>query len=493
MNSYLTPSEGWLILAIFAVTMIGLVWFATRPHQSRDEHFVANRSVSTIRGAFSIAVSWIWAPAVFICSQKSYEQGMAGIFWFTFPNILCFFTFAPLAVRLRKLLPYGYSMPDFTWLRYRSKRTHLAFLTVTLGYDLGAIIINSLAGGLLLHSLAGIELRAGILSMSAVALSYAVWRAMPASIMTDLVQMTMILLIAFVLVPWAVSAAGGWHLVTSGLSGLNGSKNVFDPWIVYTFGIPTTLGLISGPVADQMFYQRVMSSRIDRIIRTFIVGGLVFGVVPIVLSIFGFVAASPALQAVLVVPDHQLVSVDVLTHFLPRWTLFLFTLMVLCALSSTLDSAYIALGSLISVDVYRRYYNPNASDERLIRVSKLSMLGFAFLGTAIAMLPGVKLLWVFLIYGALASAALVPTVLTLFWSRLRAEGAFWAIVLSVAFGLPLSIYANVTESKNLIVVAAIFSVAIGALVCIIDGLRNTGTRFEFRPVALTGSAAVEGV
>ena len=36
---------------------------------------------------------------------------------------------------------------------------------------------------------------------------------------------------------------------------MNGSTNVFDPWISYTFGIPATLGLISGPIADQMFYR----------------------------------------------------------------------------------------------------------------------------------------------------------------------------------------------------------------------------------------------
>ena len=157
MPGYLTVLEGWAVFAVFAITMIGLVWLATRPHRDQDEHFLAGRSVSTLRGAFSIAVSWIWAPAVFICSQQSYQQGMAGIFWFTFPNILCFFTFAPLALRLRRLMPQGYSMPDFVWVRYnKSARAHIGFLIVTLGYDLGAIIINALAGGVLMHALAGI-------------------------------------------------------------------------------------------------------------------------------------------------------------------------------------------------------------------------------------------------------------------------------------------------------------------------------------------------
>ena len=479
MNTFISQSEGWLIFLAFAVSMIGIVWLATRPHKNRDDHLVAGRNVATLPGAFSIAVSWIWAPAVFICSQKAYQQGLAGIFWFTFPNILCFFTFAPLALRLRRLMPNGYSMPDFIWLRFSGdRRTHLVFVTITLGYELGAVIINALAGGVLMHALSGIDLNLAILGMTLVALSYAVWRAMPASIVTDFVQMSVILLVAFVLVPWSVSEAGGWHVLSGGLAGISGSANIFDPWIAYSFGIPATLGLISGPIADQMFYQRVMSARYKVVVRTFIVGGLIFGIVPIVLSILGFIASSPLVQGI-VVTDPQMVSVAVIQHFLPKWTLFLFAFMALCALCSTLDSAYIAIGSICAVDLYQRYQCVGANDEQIIRTSKMAMLIFAVVGMIIAMIPGLKLLWVFLIYGALASSALVPTVLALYWGRLTKWGAFWGPFLSFAIGLPVSIYANVNENAHLVVVAALLSAVVGLIVCAYDGIRNKEAEFNF--------------
>ncbi len=472
MNSFISPAEGWLVFLAFALSMIGLVWLVTRPHRNKDDHLLAGRAVRTVPGAFSIAVSWIWAPAVFICSQKAYQQGLAGIFWFTLPNILCFFTFAPLALRLRRLMPQGYSLPDFIWQRFNGdKRTHLIFVILILGYDLGAIVSNALAGGTLMHLLSGMDLHLAILGMTLVAASYAIWRAMPASIVTDFVQMSVILLVAFLLVPWVIMQAGGWSVLTQGLSGISGSTNVFDPWIAYSFGIPATLGLISGPVADQMFYQRVMSAQYKLVVKTFVYGGLVFGLVPITLSLLGFIAASPAVTG-LSVSDPQMVSVAVIQHFLPQWTLFLFAFMVLCALCSTLDSAYIAIGSLWSMDIYRRYQNKTPSDDEVIRTSKKAMLVFAAAGTAIAMVPGLKILWVFLIGGALASAALVPTILALFWSRLTARGAFWGTALSFAIGLPLSIYANFTENPHLIVAASILSVAIGGLICWIDGLRS---------------------
>jgi Na+/proline symporter len=229
-----------------------------------------------------------------------------------------------------------------------------------------------------------------------------------------------------------------------------------------------------------MFYQRVMSAKYNLVVRTFIMGGLVFGIVPIVLSVFGFIAANSALHGMISVVDPQMVSVAVVQHFLPKWTLFVFAFMVLCALCSTLDASYIAIGSLWSIDIYRRYQRPDASDKAIVRVSKSAMLMFAIAGTAIAMLPGIKLLWVFFINGALASSALVPTVLSLFWGRLAARGAFWGVFLSFVIGLPVSIYANFHESPHLVVLSSVLSVAIGLVVCLADGFSNRGQPFDFQ-------------
>ncbi len=464
----ISAAEGWLIFLGYGVLMLGLVALLTRPERTSDEHLVANRNVSLWPGAFSIAVTWIWAPAVFIASQKSFEQGLAGIFWFTVPNVVTFFTFAPLALRLRRLMPAGYSLPDYVWTRYQSPPAHLAFLVVTLGYELGAIIINSLAGGILMHALTGIDLRVAIAMLAATAFVYTVWRGLPASIVTDVIQMSLLLFVAAVLVPWTVVESGGWSTVRAGLGGLAGTDSPLDPWVAYSFGIPATLGLLAGPVSDQMFYQRAMASARRRVVGTFVLGGLLFGIVPVTLSILGFLAASPSVRPLVQVVDPQMVSVAVVAHFLPRWTLFGFALMVLCALSSTLDSAYCAVGSLGSIDIYRRYRNRSAGDGDLIRASKITMLAFALTGTAIAMIPGLKLLWVFLIYGALASAALVPTVFVLYGSRLTARGAFWSVFSSFVLGTPLSIWGNVSGRTHLVVAAALATPLLGLAICLFD-------------------------
>ena len=469
----LEPIEAFLLLVAFGVGMIVLILSRKVVGGSLDDFLVGSRKVGTWHGSLSIAVSWIWAPAVFICSLQAYKQGLAGIFWFTVPNILCFFLFAFLAIRVRRLLPKGYTLPDYIWFRFKgAKSTHLSFLAVYFGYQLGAIIINSLAGGTLLHLLSGMDFSLSVLLMSAIALSYSLISGLRASVMTDVVQMLMIIFIGFIIVPWVVVKGGGINVLASGLGGVSGEfRNIFHPGVLLAFGIPTTLGLLSGPVADQMFFQRAFAVRQKSIVKVFVIGGLIFGIVPITLSLLGFMGAAPEISSSLNVTDPQMIGPIVVAYFLPKWALMLFALMAFAGLCSTLDSALCALSSLGAVDVFQKYFKGKGDEKGSLKWARVTMILMAIVGTGIALLRP-KLLWVFLIYGALASSVLFPTFLSVFWSRLTARGAKFATLIGLLIGTPLSIYANIKEEEILILVAALASVLVGLVVALIFGFLN---------------------
>lgn len=481
--TFLSSSEALGLLAGFAAAMLLLVYLLQRGrgNQTRERFLAADRRVHWFNAAMSMAVTWVWAPAVFIASLQAYTKGIAGAFWFIAPNILCFFLFAPLAIRLRRLMPEGFTLPEFITLRFRGHiGAHLTFLCVFFGYQLGALIINALAGGILLSLLTGLSFPIAVLAMAGAALSYSLISGLEASIYTDVIQMLMVLLIAFVLVPYVIASAGGMSAVRGGLGGVSGEfRNIMHPGIAFAFGIPMTIGLLSGPFGDQMFFQRAFAVRQRDIVRTFVIAGLLFGIIPILLSMFGFIAANPAFG--IEVLDPQMVAPIVIAHFLPHGALLLFTLMAFAALASTIDSAYCALSSLGAIDLYQRYINPHPTHREIVRVSRTVMLVTAAIGTGIALLKP-QLLWVFLIYGALASASLFPTVLSLCWNRVTARGAAWGVGLSLAVGMPLSVYANITENEHLIVAAALMSVIIGGAVTALSALANRKNIFDFSEI-----------
>jgi Na+/proline symporter len=214
-----------------------------------------------------------------------------------------------------------------------------------------------------------------------------------------------------------------------------------------------------------------MAVKKENIVPVFIRGGLLFGIVPIILSLLGFIGVTLVKTQGLIVDDAQMVAPVVIATLLPKFALYLFILMAFAGLCSTMDSAFCGMSALGSVDIFKRYRNTQPDDKEMLKSARLFMLGGAAIGGAIAMTEP-KLLWIFFIYGALAGAGLVPTIVSLFWERITAKDVFIAIIISLVVATPLSIYANITENPHLIVVSSVSGVAISALVCLLSAMMN---------------------
>lgn len=226
----LSPATGYLVIGIFGIAMLMLTYFGSRSTRwhSGSGFLVAWRDVPWFLAAPSIAASWIWAPALFVSVQKSYELGLAGIFWFTAPNIFALVIYAFLAPRIRTLLPGGYTLPD--WIRYRlqSKLVHKVYLVPYIWYQIMAICVQVFVGGLMLNYLTGISLNLLMVLLLAVSLCYSLISGLRASVLTDFVQMALMILGILLVPPWVVSIVG-WQGVEKGFAGVAGSTNTLIP------------------------------------------------------------------------------------------------------------------------------------------------------------------------------------------------------------------------------------------------------------------------
>ncbi len=472
----LSAFEGYLLFFSFSAFIIILVRLFVPHLKDKDEYLVAKREVSSLRAALSIAVSWIWAPAIFVCSMQAYLKGLAGIFWFTLPNIICFFIFIPFALQLRKLFPFGYTLAEYVGYRFKKNpEVHLSYLVVFLGYQISAIVCNTLAGGLLIHALSGVDISKAILLIGSVSLAYTISGGFKASIFTDVIQMLMVLLIVFIIVPWCFVGSLEEVNIVNVLGGLDGKHlNIIEPSTLLYLAIPMTLTLISGPLADQMFFQRALAVKSKDIVKVFSYGALFFSFVPILLSLLGFIGIGLVEKNLIKVADNQLVGAYVVSYLLPRWALYGFCFMAFGGLCSTLDSSLCAISSIGSIDIYKKYINPEASDNKILFAARFSMLFFFLIGITISLMQP-KLLWVFLIGGALASSALVPTFFVLFTKNISAQAIFKSLAYSLLITLPLSIYANVQEDQNLILLSSLSGVVIPIIVIGYDVIKSSFT------------------
>jgi len=128
----MAATDGYILLGAFWVAMMVLTLiFAKKKEDTREEFLVAKRNIPWFFGGASIAASWIWAGALFVSTQKSYEMGLAGLFWFTVPNVIALLIFSFMGPRIRERFDRGFTLPQYIEQRLGSKWVHRLYLYQT--------------------------------------------------------------------------------------------------------------------------------------------------------------------------------------------------------------------------------------------------------------------------------------------------------------------------------------------------------------------------
>ena len=456
---------GALALLSFSVTAC---WARVRSG-SKEEFLLANRRVKVLMGACSIAASWTMAPALFVSAQKAYQEGLVGLFWFTAPNVLCMILFAFAAQRFVEMVPRGYSLSDYIRERY-GNRAHNMYLLEMGGYAFAAIAVQVFAGALLLRQLTGLPHGWGTTLLMGTALGYCWYSGFKGSVVTDFMKMGIMLAVALVIGPWMLGAVAeqagrpAWEVVVRGWGGVGGHHaHLFsrESWEVFlSFGLSASIGLLAGPFGDQAYWQRAYGADGRQVRQQFVVAAFVFACIPLTMGALGFIGAGARVP----VPDPQLTNLSVILAYLPPWTAVLLLFMVLSGLLSAIDSHLAALSSLVGHDLMNRSGRDVPCHEPMgnqaVRWARLSMAAAAVLAVAVANIPGIKIVYLFLFYGALRSSTLLPTVISIYRRECSEPGLFWGMVLAIFVGLPVFMVGNFTGRPLVMVAGSLLVLAL---------------------------------
>lgn len=473
----LSSLEGWALIATYFVAMMMLVVFLRKHKKTKEEFLVANRSMPWLLTAFSMAATWVWAPSMFVASEKAYTQGLVGVFWFVVPNVLTLMLFAFFANKMRKLRPEGWTFSDYIREKY-SKRCHNLFLVESFGLQTMSFAVQLLAGATIFSKITGISFTATTVVMALCPLVYTFASGIRCSIITDFWKMLWIVIVLLLGLPIMFSNAGPEALF-NGLGGVSGGfSDLFSGnglMVTLSFGIPTTIGLLSGTFGDQMFWQRVFCVKADKVKRTMITAAFIFAVVPISLAVFGFFAAGTGLA----ISDTQLTNVGAVMAFCPKWFLYLFFVLILSGLISTVDSIICAVSSVAGHDVVKRLAMNEKWHERIqkniflfilfaneVRAARFAMIIVTVSAIFIANIPGLTILYLFLLYGTLRSSVMLPTVFAILGKRMSERGLFYGILTSMIVGLPIFAYGNFTGNIPMIVFGSLFTILASGIMAV---------------------------
>ena len=447
---------GLIVLAVYALFMLGATLLLTKKEKSVEGFYVGNRNMGVFGGAMSIAATWIWAPALFVSAEKAFTNGVTGLFWFLVPNILCLLLFIPFAKKIRDQMPHGITLAGFMQEKYQSKKVKNIYLFQLSSLTILSTAVQLLAGGKILATITGLPFWAMTVLLAAIALSYSIFSGIRASVLTDVIQMVFILGACAVFVPWALSSGNGIENLLNGLGGASGEfGSIFSAKgleVFLAFGLPTAIGLISGPFGDQCFWQRAFLIKKNGIGKAFSLGALFFGIVPLCMGLLGFIAAGSGFSPA----DQSIVNFELITHLFPKWAMLPFLLMLISGLLSTVDSNLCAAASLTS----------DIKHSNELKLPKIAMVALLVIGILIANIPSLSVTHLFLIYGTLRATTLLPTVFTLSGKKLSAKGVFMGVLASLLVGLPIFAYGTLFNLSLYKTIGSLTSLLLSGIVAI---------------------------
>lgn len=448
---------GIIFLIAYTVIMVTVTVIFSKKVNSKDSFYVGDRKMGPVKMALSIAATWIWAPALFTSAEKAYTNGIAGLFWFVVPNVACLLIFIPFAKMIRKQMPQGITLSGYIYDRYKSKAARNAYTVELVVLSILSTGVQLLAGGEIMSIVTGIPFPVMTVILAAIAYSYSRISGIQASVITDDLQMIMIFAVCMLFVPMALSN-GGAAAVVKGIRGITGEYgNVFSRKgleVFLSFGLPTAIGLISGPFGDQCFWQRAFCTEEKNIGKAFALGAVFFAVAPISMGIIGFLAAGTGF----VPASAGTVNFELITSLFPQWAVLPFLFMLISGLLSTIDSNLCAIASLTTDFDAINHGN---------LLARISMLVLLFLGITVANIPGVTVTQLFLFYGTLRASTLLPTILTLKNVRITGRGVTLGVILSMVMGLPIFAYGNIAGIALFKTIGSLLTVGVSGITCLI--------------------------
>ncbi|MBF0264963.1 MAG: sodium:solute symporter family protein [Gammaproteobacteria bacterium] len=427
-DAILNPETGWLILVIFSILWITLGWWLGKKSQGLDGFMFAGRRVGLALGTATAMATWVTSNTTMAAPQLAFQMGVWGMVGYSLGSI-GLILFAPLAKRIKELMPNGFTSGDFVRLRYGNTAWRV-FLIISLFYAFGWLVSLGMAGGVLINALTGIDYHLGMTVILGVCISYTLLGGLRAVIGTDFIQTILILTGLVILAVLAITEIGVDTMHEAVLAERPELLNLLFPAAIM-FLFNNLLFGIGEIFHSNVWWSRAFAFRKGVGFKAYLIAGLFWAPVPIVA---GFLALSvPALN--INVPAADMVGPLVAAELLGFGGAILVFIIVFSALASSLDSLLAATSDLVLTDIYKGHLFPNANEQQLSKAARWVILSIGLL-TWLLCLPRLTTLAELLyLTGAFVASTIWPIAAGLYWKKTNPTGATLAMVSGTIIGL----------------------------------------------------------
>ena len=401
--------------------------------QTSEMFNTAGRVIKTGLTAAAIVSAWTWAATLLQSSTVAYQYGISGPFWYAAGASIQVLLFGILAIELKRKAPNAHTFLEIIRARY-GNGSHKVFLVFALMTNMIVTAMLLLGGSAVVNGLTGMDIALAAFLIPIGVMIYTLVGGLKATFVADYMHT----IIIFVTILTFVTAVYVNQDITGGIEGMYDKLvaaadlrpiegNAAGAFLTMAsigglmFGIINIVGNFGTVFVDQAYWQRAIAAKPTSTVKGFLLGGICWFAIPFTLATtMGLTAVALDVDLTAQQVQMGLVVPAAATALMGEVGAILVLTMLFMAVTSAGSAELIAVSSIITYDIYRTYKNPNATGKQLLRVSRMSIVGFGFGmgGLAVVLLHmGLSLGFVYLAMGIIIGAAVVPIALTILWKR----------------------------------------------------------------------------
>ncbi len=460
----------YIIFISYAVIIIGIgLWVSrTKKGQTKttEDYFLAGKSLPWWAIGASIIAANISAEQFIGMSGSGFSIGLAisAYEWIAAIGLVVVAKFI-LPIFLREGV---YTIPEFVEKRYnKSLKTILAIFWIGLFVFVNLTSVLYL-GALALETILNVPMSYAIIGLSLFAVVYSIYGGLSAVAWTDVVQVFVLIMGGFLTTFLAVNYIGGNEGFFAGLGMISDAAPEHFQMILSKDhpqfdNLPGIAVLLGGLWVANLYYfgfnqyiiQRALAAKSTNEAQK----GLVFAafikfLLPIIVVIPGIAAYVIVNDAELLAGLGQMASNNIpsfaqadraypwLAQFLPAGVKGLVFAALTAAIVSSLASMLNSIATIFTMDIYKEYVEPKASQKKLVNIGRTSAVVSLVIASFIAPLLknlGQAFQYIQEYTGMVSPGILAVFIMGIYWKKATSKAAIWAVVLSIPFALFLKL------------------------------------------------------
>lgn len=447
-----------MIIYMGIVIAIGLV-YAKKANQSSENYFLGGRSLGPWVTALSAEASDMSGWLLMGLPGVAYWCGLADAFWTAFGLAVgTYFNWLIVSKRLRRYsvrANNSITLPDFFSNRFREKNKvimSLAALFILIFFTVyaGSCFVTC---GKLFSSLFGASYESMMVLGAIFVLVYTILGGFLAESASDFMQGVVMIVALTVIVIVSTISAGGFGAVLENAKSIPGFFEFFgiaNPTVGAegaqlveagkpVFGAASEYGILRicsmmawglGYFGMPQVLLRFMAIRKEEELKSSRRIAMVWVVISLAVAVFiGIVGRALYPTTHLTSPDAENIFITLSTSFLPPILAGFVMAGILAATISSSDSYLLIASSAVAKNIYQGIFKKNASDKKVMKVSRITLLVIALIAMIIAWDKDSVIFNIVSFAWAGFGATFGPLMLfSLFWKRTNRAGAIAGMV-----------------------------------------------------------------